>query len=267
MSHAHQGGQAPDQANSGHQAGAAARTQTNHSEGTHNAAGPLTSHMRHDHNQAGDGPSQTDPTSLTVPRLTGIGRRGREEIELSEVARRRARPRISHSQPKPRQFGNDVLHLWPAPVLRMTPERARFGSIYLGRGYRGVGSWRAGNRPAGGHLGRSAVPVPGTARQRAGVEHTNPSTPGRASRLRRVAFRLRLWGRQISRKRDQQVGCVSESGWRLGANVLRNGRVDGLGRRVDAARRCEAPTPLDARFSSRSHGDRAVSRNPDAHGI
>ena len=65
MSHAPQGGQAPDQANSGHQAGAAAHTQTNHSEGTHNAAGPLTSHMRHDDNQAGDGPRQTDPTSLT----------------------------------------------------------------------------------------------------------------------------------------------------------------------------------------------------------
>jgi hypothetical protein len=67
MSHARQGGQAPDQANSGHQAGAAAHAQTNHSQGTHNAAGPLTSHMRHDDNQAGDGPRQTDPTSLTVP--------------------------------------------------------------------------------------------------------------------------------------------------------------------------------------------------------
>jgi hypothetical protein len=47
MSHAPQGGQAPDQANSGHQTGVAALTQTDHSEGTHKAAGPLTSHMRH----------------------------------------------------------------------------------------------------------------------------------------------------------------------------------------------------------------------------
>jgi hypothetical protein len=34
MSHAPQGGQAPDQANSGHQTGVAALTQTDHSEGT-----------------------------------------------------------------------------------------------------------------------------------------------------------------------------------------------------------------------------------------
>ena len=67
MSHAPQGGQAPDQANSGHQAGVAALTQTNHSEGTPKAAGPWTSHMRHDEHQAGDGPRQTDPPSLTVP--------------------------------------------------------------------------------------------------------------------------------------------------------------------------------------------------------
>jgi hypothetical protein len=47
MSHAQQGGQAPDQANSGHQAGAAALTQTDHSEGTHNGQFPRMSHMRH----------------------------------------------------------------------------------------------------------------------------------------------------------------------------------------------------------------------------
>ena len=62
-----QGGQAPDQANSGHQAGVAVLTQTDHSEGTPKAAGPLKSHMRHDNNQAGDGPRQTDPPSLTAP--------------------------------------------------------------------------------------------------------------------------------------------------------------------------------------------------------
>src|SRR5947207_15813151 len=68
MSHAHQGGQAPDQASSGRQTGAAAHTQTNHSQGTHTAASHPTSHTRHDDNQAGNGPRQTNPTTLTVPR-------------------------------------------------------------------------------------------------------------------------------------------------------------------------------------------------------
>ena len=67
MSHAHQGGQAPDQASDGHQAGVAAHAQTDHSEGTHKAASHPKSHMRHDEHQAGDGPRQTDAPSLTVP--------------------------------------------------------------------------------------------------------------------------------------------------------------------------------------------------------
>ena len=67
MSHAHEGGQAPDQASSGRQTGAAAHVQTDHSEGTLTAASHLTSHTRHGNNQAGDGPRQTDPPSLTVP--------------------------------------------------------------------------------------------------------------------------------------------------------------------------------------------------------
>src|SRR5947207_12745721 len=71
MSHAHQGGQAPDQASSGRPAGAAAHTQTNHSQGTHTAASHPTSHTRHDDNQAGNGPRQTNPTTLTVPRMLG----------------------------------------------------------------------------------------------------------------------------------------------------------------------------------------------------
>ena len=68
MSHAHQGGQAPDQASSGRQTGAAAHTQTNHSQGTHTAASHPTSHTRHGDNQAGNGPRQTNPPTLTVPR-------------------------------------------------------------------------------------------------------------------------------------------------------------------------------------------------------
>jgi hypothetical protein len=67
MSHASQGGQAPDQASSGRQTGAAAHTQTNHSQGTHTAANPLTSHTRHGDNQAGNEPRQTNPPTLTVP--------------------------------------------------------------------------------------------------------------------------------------------------------------------------------------------------------
>ena len=68
MSHASQGGQAPDQASSGRQTGAAAHTQTNHSQGTHTAASHLTSHTRHDDNQAGNGSRQTNPPTLTVTR-------------------------------------------------------------------------------------------------------------------------------------------------------------------------------------------------------
>src|SRR6266536_3131829 len=68
MSHAHQGGQAPDQASSGRQTGAAAHTQTNHSQGTHEAASHPTSHTRHGDNQAGNGPRQSHPPTLTVTR-------------------------------------------------------------------------------------------------------------------------------------------------------------------------------------------------------
>jgi uncharacterized Zn-finger protein len=71
MSHAHQGGQAPDQASSGRQTGAAAHTQTNHSQGTHTAASHPTSHTRHGDNQAGNEPRQTNPPTLTVPRGAG----------------------------------------------------------------------------------------------------------------------------------------------------------------------------------------------------
>ena len=67
MSHDSQGGQAPDQASSGRQTGAAAHTQTNHSQGTHTAANPLTNHTRHSDNQAGNQPRQTNPPTLTVP--------------------------------------------------------------------------------------------------------------------------------------------------------------------------------------------------------
>jgi hypothetical protein len=66
MSHAREGGQAPDQASSGRQTGAAAHTQTDHSQGTHEAASRPTSHTRHGDNQAGNHPRQTNPTSLTV---------------------------------------------------------------------------------------------------------------------------------------------------------------------------------------------------------
>jgi len=62
-----QGGQAPDQASSGRQTGAAAHTRTDHSEGTHKAASHLTSHKRHGRHQAGNDPRQTNPPSLTVP--------------------------------------------------------------------------------------------------------------------------------------------------------------------------------------------------------
>jgi hypothetical protein len=55
MSHAPKGGQAPDQANSGRQTGAAVHTRTIHCEGT-TTARHLMSHKRHDDNQPGNGP-------------------------------------------------------------------------------------------------------------------------------------------------------------------------------------------------------------------
>ena len=67
MSHAHQGGQAPDQASSGRQTGAAAHTQTDHSEGTHKAAGPLTSHTRHGSNRLATTPDR--PPRRVLPML------------------------------------------------------------------------------------------------------------------------------------------------------------------------------------------------------
>jgi hypothetical protein len=67
MSHAPQGGQAPDQASSERQTGAAAHARTDHSQGTREAAKPLTSHTRHGNNQTGERPRQTNPPSLTAP--------------------------------------------------------------------------------------------------------------------------------------------------------------------------------------------------------
>jgi len=82
MSHAHQGGQAPDQASSGRQTGAAAHTQTNHSQGTHTAASHPTSHTRHGDNQAGNEPRQTNLPTLTVTRRS----RGGHSSSWSAVA-------------------------------------------------------------------------------------------------------------------------------------------------------------------------------------
>jgi hypothetical protein len=70
MSHAQPGGQAPDQANSGRQTGAAAHTRTDHSQGTHTAASHLTSHTRHGDNQAGNGPRR--PARRVLPSLEEI---------------------------------------------------------------------------------------------------------------------------------------------------------------------------------------------------
>ena len=56
MSHALEGGQAPDQANSGRQTGVAVHTRTIHSQDTQEAVQRLMSHERHDNNQPGNGP-------------------------------------------------------------------------------------------------------------------------------------------------------------------------------------------------------------------
>ena len=65
MSHAPQGGQAPDQASSGRQTGVAVPP-GRISPKARKAASHQTSHMRHGDNQAGNDPRQTDPPSLTV---------------------------------------------------------------------------------------------------------------------------------------------------------------------------------------------------------
>src|SRR5437764_2909054 len=64
------GGQAPDQASSGRQTGAAAHARTDHSQGTHKAASHPTSHTRHGDNQAGERPRQTPSPSLTVTQVS-----------------------------------------------------------------------------------------------------------------------------------------------------------------------------------------------------
>jgi hypothetical protein len=69
MSHAPQGGQAPDQANSERQTGAALPPGRIIRKGTHKAASHPTSHKRHGDNQAGNEPRQTDAPSLTVTRV------------------------------------------------------------------------------------------------------------------------------------------------------------------------------------------------------
>ena len=87
MSHARESGQAPDQASSGRQTGAAAHTRTDHSQGTHTAASPLTSHTRHGDNQAGNGPRQTKRRVLP----------SREELPVAASTRRRGLRRVKPS--------------------------------------------------------------------------------------------------------------------------------------------------------------------------
>jgi len=65
MSHAHTGGQAPNQASSGRQTGAAAHTRTDHSQGTHIAASHLTSHTRHGGIRLATAPDR--PTRRVLP--------------------------------------------------------------------------------------------------------------------------------------------------------------------------------------------------------
>jgi hypothetical protein len=66
MSHTPSADRLLDQANSGRHPGAAVHTRTIHCEGT-TTARHLMSHKRHDDNQPRNGPSRTDPTTLTDP--------------------------------------------------------------------------------------------------------------------------------------------------------------------------------------------------------
>lgn len=62
-----EGGQAPNQASSGRQTGAAAHARTDHSQGTHTAASHPTSHTRHGDNQACNDPDGTTARVLPSP--------------------------------------------------------------------------------------------------------------------------------------------------------------------------------------------------------
>ncbi len=124
MSHAHQGGQAPDQASSGRQTGAAAHTRTDHSQGTHTAASPLTSHTRHGDNQAGNGPRQTNPPTLTV--MHGAG-----DVRIENVPDARllepsdAVVRVTHAG----ICGSD---LWPYKTMEPSETGRRMGHEFIG---------------------------------------------------------------------------------------------------------------------------------------
>jgi hypothetical protein len=75
MSHAPQSGQAPDQASSGRQTGAAAHTRTDHSQSTQRGQSPDESHATR--RQPGWRMPQTDtPPSLTVTRAGHSSRSG-----------------------------------------------------------------------------------------------------------------------------------------------------------------------------------------------
>jgi hypothetical protein len=68
MSHAQQGGQAPDQANSGRQTGAALPPGRIIAKAHPTVASHPTSHKRQHDTKAGNTPRQTSRTSLTVTR-------------------------------------------------------------------------------------------------------------------------------------------------------------------------------------------------------
>jgi hypothetical protein len=107
MSHAPTGGQAPDQANSGRQTGAAVPPGRIIPK-ARNAASQPTSHTQHGDTRLANGPRPTDPPSLTVPepRIMGFTLPGR----CSECVRGRL--------PFPEALGDELGALLLAPAVQ-----------------------------------------------------------------------------------------------------------------------------------------------------
>jgi hypothetical protein len=131
----------------------------------------------------------------------------------------------------------------------------------------GVGSPGAAYRRHSRRRAGRVLSLPAAARRWIGLDDTNASATRSTSREHRFAAPVRLRRGQLSRERDQQVGCLSKSRRRLGADVLRDGRVDGLGRGLDGGRGPPASASLDTSLSAGSRRGRAAPRDPDGHRV
>ncbi len=104
MSHAHEGGQAPDQASSGRQTDAAAHTQTNHSQGTQRASHPK-SHKQHGDTRLATAPDR--PTQRVSQSLDAVPGHDRKKSPLGWYALECVLPLIGKVNVR---TGDEVFH-------------------------------------------------------------------------------------------------------------------------------------------------------------